>query len=124
MKQIIRNSLAIAGLMAALSGAAAEAAHLPPSTHSLGQASADGSFERVIRIAPETASVSVYRMETVKFIDEQIGKSFVWRFTTPRMENFPLDEIAPAGGDCLCVGHPGSGRNVDPVNNPRQSRGL
>jgi hypothetical protein len=36
-------------------------------------------------------------METVKFIDQQTGKSFVWRFNTPRTENFPLGAIAPAG---------------------------
>ena len=97
MKPIVRISLAIAGLVPALSGAAVHAAHLPLSVHSFGQAAADGSFERVIRITAETASISVYRMETVKFIDEQTGKSFVWRFNTPRTENFPLDEIAPAG---------------------------
>ncbi len=98
MKQIIRNSLAIAGLMTALAGAAANAAHLPPSIHNFGQAAVDGSFERVIRITHDTASVTVYRMETVKFVDEQSGNSFVWRFSTPpHTEDFPLGQIAPAG---------------------------
>jgi hypothetical protein len=95
MQQIARVSLAIAGLIAALSGVPAVAAQF--SFHDFGQAPADGSFERVIKITPETASISVYRMETVEFIDQQTGTSFVWRFNTPRTENFPLGEIAPAG---------------------------
>jgi hypothetical protein len=97
MKHFVRNSVAIAGMMAALSGMLAHAAQLPPSIHDFGQAAADGSFKRVIKITPETASVSVYRMETVKFIDEQTGESFVWRFNAPHTENFQLGDIAPTG---------------------------
>ena len=95
MKPIVRNSASIAGLIAALSGVAAHA--LPASSHDVGQPADNSSFQRVIKITPGTLSVSVYRMETVKFIDQQTGKSFVWRFNTPRTENFPLGAIAPAG---------------------------
>jgi hypothetical protein len=95
MKSFARNSLATAGLMAALSGAAAHAAYLPPSFHDFGQAVGDGSFTRIVRITPETRSVGVYRLEKIKFVDEQTGKSFVWNFNTIHSGNFPLAEIAP-----------------------------
>src|SRR5450755_3437121 len=95
MKHLVRNCLVIAGLIAALSGVAAHAWELSP--QGFGQPADNISFQRVIKITPETASVSVYRMETVKFVEVQTGKSFVWRFDTPHTENFPLGEIAPAG---------------------------
>ena len=95
MKSFVRASLVIAGLTAALSGGAARA--LETSLRDFGRPADNLSFQRVISITRDTASVSVYRMETVKFVDAQTGKSFVWRFDTPRTENFPLGEIAPAG---------------------------
>jgi hypothetical protein len=95
MKRFVRNSLVFAGLIAALSGVAAHA--VPTSSREVGQPADNSFFQRVIKITSETASVSVYRMETVKFVDGQTGKSFVWRFDTPHTENFPLGEIAPAG---------------------------
>jgi Heavy-metal resistance protein CzcE len=97
MKRLVRNTVVIASLTAALSGVAANAAHLPPSLHDFGQPADSGSFERVIKITPETASVSVYCKETVKFVDGETGQNFVWRFDTPHTANFPLGEIAPAG---------------------------
>jgi hypothetical protein len=93
MKTIVRNSASIAGLIAALSGVAAHA--LPASSHDVGQPADNSSFQRVIKITPGTPSVSVYRMETVKFIDQQTGKSFVWDFDTINAGNFPLADIAP-----------------------------
>jgi hypothetical protein len=96
MKHFVRHGVTIAAMMSALSGAPAHAASSPRSVHSFGEVAADSSFERVIKITPDTASVSIYRMETVKFVDQQTGKSFVWRFNTPRTENFSLSEIAPA----------------------------
>jgi len=95
MKSFVRNSVAVAGLIAALSGAAAHA--LPESFHDFGQPAADGAFQRVIKITPETKSIGVYSMEIVKFADEQTGKSFVWNFNNFHEENYPLADIAPAG---------------------------
>ena len=96
MKSFAQNSLAITGLIAALSGVAAHAAYLPPSFHDFGQAVGDGSFTRIVRITPETKSVGVYRLEKIKFVDEQTGKSFVWNFNTIHAGNFPLADIAPS----------------------------
>jgi hypothetical protein len=79
--------------MAALAGFPAHT--LEVSLHEFGQRADNDTFQRVIRITPDTASVSVYRMETVKFVNAQTGKTFVWRFNTPHGENFALGQIAP-----------------------------
>ena len=99
MRVFARHGVAIAGLTAALSGVVAQAAYLPPSFQDFGQAVGDGSFTRIVRITPETKSVGVYRLEKIKFVDEQTGKSFVWNFNTIHAGNFPLADIAP--GDVL-----------------------
>ena len=70
---------------------------LPSSSHDSGLRADNGSLQRVIRIAPETASVSACRKHTVKSVGGQTGKNLAWRFDTPRMENFPLGGIDPAG---------------------------
>ena len=41
-----------------------------------------------------TESVSVYRGETVHFIDEQTGQSFIWRVDTA-MSAVDLEQLAP-----------------------------
>ncbi|MDB5808429.1 MAG: hypothetical protein JWN94_551 [Betaproteobacteria bacterium] len=96
MKSFIRNSVVTAVLMATLSGVG-HAAYLPPSFHDFGQASDSQYPGRIIKIKPDTRSIGVYRLETVKFVDEQTGKSFTWKFDTLHAGNFPLRDIAPAG---------------------------
>ncbi len=95
MKSFVRNTIAVAGLMAALSGVAAHAAFLPPSFHDFGQPVADGSYTRIVKITPDTKSIGIYRLEKIKFVDEQTGKNFVWNFNTINAGNFPLADIAP-----------------------------
>ena len=94
MKRFIQNSVVSAVLVATLSGVS-HAAYLPPSFHDFGQAVSDGSFTRIVNITPDTKSIGVYRLEKIKFVDEQTGKSFVWNFNTIHAENFPLADIAP-----------------------------
>jgi hypothetical protein len=94
MKTFVRNSIVSAALVATLSSVA-HAAYLPPSFHDFGQAVSDGSFTRVVKITPETKSIGIYRLEKIKFVDEQTGKSFVWDFDTINAGNFPLADIAP-----------------------------
>lgn len=95
MKNSARGCIAITALVATFSALPANA--LERSLHEFGQRGDMSSLQRTIRITPETASVSVYRMETVRFVDGRTGQSFVWRFDTPRGENFPLAAIAPPG---------------------------
>lgn len=95
MKPFVRNSVAVAGLVAALSGVAAHAAFLPPSFHDFGRPVSDGSYTRIVKITPNTKSIGIYRLEKIKFVDEQTGKSFVWDFDTFNAGNFPLADIAP-----------------------------
>jgi hypothetical protein len=94
MKPFVRNSMASAILVATLSGVV-HAAYLPPSFHDFGQPVSDGSYTRIIKITPETRHIGVYRLEKIKFVDEQTGKSFVWDFDTINAGNFPLADIAP-----------------------------
>jgi hypothetical protein len=95
MKPFVRNTIIVAGLIAALSGVAAHAAYLPPSFHDFGQPVSDGSYTRIVKITPDTKSIGIYRLEKIKFVDEQTGKSFEWDFDTINAENFPLADIAP-----------------------------
>jgi hypothetical protein len=94
MKTFVRNSMAGAILVATLSGVA-HAAYLPPSFHDFGQPVSDGSYTRIVKITPHTKSIGIYRLEKIKFVDEQTGKSFVWNFNTIHAGNFPLADIAP-----------------------------
>jgi hypothetical protein len=95
MKTFVRNSIVSAVLAATLAGVA-HAAYLPPSFHDFGVAASDDVLARTIRITPATKSIGVFRLETIKFVDEQTGKSFVWNFNTIHAGNFPLADIAPA----------------------------
>lgn len=50
-----------------------------------------------IRLRPDTKTVTVRRLDIVKFVTAE-GREFVWRFDTIRAADvFPLDRIAPAG---------------------------
>ena len=54
-------------------------------------------YEREIRIGPDTKTVTVRRLDIVKFVNAD-GREFVWRFDTiPAADVFPLERIAPAG---------------------------
>ena len=52
--------------------------------------------DQVIVISPDTTSVSVYRGETIKFVNEQSGQSFSLRFDTA-MATVDLNQVAPGG---------------------------
>ena len=64
----------------------------------VGTAEADGGGapDQVIVISADTTSVSVYRGETVRFINEQSGQSFSWSFDTA-MPAVDLNQVAPGG---------------------------
>ena len=58
---------------------------------------ADGMFyDREIRVRPNTKSVGVWHLETIRFVTAE-GREFRWRFDAIRMiDAFPLGRIAPS----------------------------
>ena len=53
-------------------------------------------FDQEIRLSMDTKSVTVRRLDIVKFVTGD-GRDFTWRFDTERPDTFPLARIAPAG---------------------------
>ena len=53
-------------------------------------------FDQEIRLSPDTKSVTVRRLDTVRFVTGD-GRDFTWRFDTERPDMFPLASIAPPG---------------------------
>lgn len=95
MKSSLKILLAVAGLAgSALIGTSALAAGTPLF---VGDPGDEASVQRIITIAPDTKWVNVAQDETVKFVDANSGRSFVWRFDTPTWTAFDLSIVAPAG---------------------------
>jgi hypothetical protein len=69
-------------------GAAADASYGSPADHM--------PIDQALRVGPDTRSVTVHRLETVRFSTGD-GRQFTWRFDTERPGVFPLARIAPAG---------------------------
>jgi hypothetical protein len=80
MKSIIRYGTAAAAFAAALT--------MAPMAYS--------ADNEVVKIAPETQSVGVYRGDTVKFVDQNTGQSFTRTFRYAH-SGADLNQFAPAG---------------------------
>src|SRR5690349_3634203 len=61
-----------------------------------GTAGQENIYDRVITISPTTKWVNVNQDETIKFIDAESRRSFVWYFNTPAMK-IDLEKVAPTG---------------------------
>ena len=92
MKKSILSTIALAGIFGAtLAGAAGMPKYI-------GELADGQSYDREISIKPDAKWVNVHSGETVKFTDVASGRSFVWRFDTPRgSEVFDLAAVAPRG---------------------------
>ena len=87
---------AVSGLIFALTlGLAGQPAFAVPVDQDFGSPGEEANAERVIKIAPDAKWINVTEGETVKFVDEASGKSFVWRFDTI-VGVFDLNRVAPA----------------------------
>jgi hypothetical protein len=54
-------------------------------------------YDYEIQLGPKTKRVSVWRLQTIRFMTAD-GRQFTWRFDGLRaMDQFPLAAIAPAG---------------------------
>jgi hypothetical protein len=96
MKQKPNRTAALSGLVFAWTvGLAGQSALAVPVDQDFGTLSEEANAERVIKIAPDAKWVNVTEDETVKFVDETSGKSFVWRFDTI-VAVFDLNRVAPA----------------------------
>lgn len=91
-----RNSAAVATFAAIALAIASAEIYAVPSQLNGGELSFGSFSGEVIVLGQANTSISVYRGETVKFIDEQTGHSFTWRFDTPD-DIVDLNQIAPAG---------------------------
>lgn len=60
----------------------------------------ESQAERTVQIGSKTRVVNVTRMETNRFVINDVGvqKSIAWRFDVLPRRAFSLDELAPAGG--------------------------
>ena len=96
MKRLLHSVTAIGAIFAALTFASGTAAVGYSLDQDLGSPGPDNVFNRVITISPNTKWVNVNRDESIKFIDEASGKSFVWQFKTPATK-FDLSKVAPSG---------------------------
>jgi hypothetical protein len=85
MKRIIHYVTAATALGAALTMAPAYSALQP-----------QGAADEVVKITPDTKSLGVYRNDTVRFVDQQSGRSFVERFGG-NTSHINLNRLAPAG---------------------------
>ena len=96
-KQSFRR-LAVIGIAAALasSQSGAAAATDSPDSGRYGSPANDMPFDHEIRLSTDTRSVTVRRLDTVRFRGTD-GREFTWRFDTPRPDTFPLARIAPPG---------------------------
>ena len=56
----------------------------------------DVPYDREIRVDADTKSVTVWRLEIIKFTTAD-GRAFQWRFDDTRPDVFPLARIAPGG---------------------------
>jgi hypothetical protein len=56
----------------------------------------DVPFDREIKVDADTRTVTVWRLEIVRFVTAD-GRTFLWRFDDTRPDVFPLARIAPAG---------------------------
>jgi hypothetical protein len=61
-----------------------------------GEVTYGGFSGEVVVLGPATTSISVYRGETVRIIDEQTGHSFLWRFDSDE-KAVDLNQVAPVG---------------------------
>ena len=96
MKGSVRFGSKTIGFAAVLALASATGASASPSFQDAGEPVSGAFSEHMVVITPATMSVSVYRGETVKFVDEQSGQSFSWHFDTA-MSEVDLNQVAPAG---------------------------
>ena len=90
--------LAILGTAAAFAGSNAAAAEQAVTAESgrYGSPATHMPFDQEIRLGADTRSVTVRRLDTVKFVTGD-GRDFTWRFDTERPDTFPLTRIAPPG---------------------------
>ena len=97
MKTRIALALAVMGTVSAFGVLQAAAAGLDGDDRGrYGSPVADMPYDREIRVGTDTKSVTVWRLEIVKFVTAD-GRAFQWRFDDTRPDVFPLARIAPAG---------------------------
>jgi len=97
MKTPCKRAAAIVAAATVLLLARAEAA-APDAAADMGRYGSpahDLFYDREIRLRPDTRSVGVWRLETIRFVTAE-GREFRWRFDSIReMDVFPLNRIAP-----------------------------
>ena len=96
MKRLFHSGTTVVGLVAALTFAPGVSAVGYTPELDFGSQGQDNGFDRVITISANAKSVNVNRDESIKFIDAQSGKSFVWRFNTPA-NVLDLSKVASSG---------------------------
>ena len=93
MKNVIRSSMAAAGVAATLM--VAPAAFANDTDALMGTPGSIQSVDHVVRIAPNAKWVNATAGETIQFVDEASGKSFVWQFDAASHTMFDLAAVAP-----------------------------
>ena len=97
MKTRITLALAVMGAVSAFGNLQAAAAGLDTDGGGrYGSPVGDVPFDREIRVDADTQSVTVWRLEIVRFVTAD-GRTFQYRFDDIRPDVYPLARIAPAG---------------------------
>lgn len=96
MKSLVRCATAAVSVVAFFMIAPAAFAVETGAGKYIGQPGDASMVGRVVTIAPNAKWVNVVRGETVKFVDQATGQSFVWQFDTPSWAVVDLSEAAPS----------------------------